>query len=97
LCTRRFSFGQGILATHPLAFAAASIPYLAVVAAAVATLPRPWAVAVAATVGSAHALGVARWGWLLIPAPLLALAALSLVLGALAALARRRGSLASGA
>jgi hypothetical protein len=50
-----------LLGVHPLAFAAAGVPYLLVVLGAVMVLPRRWAAAVTVGVAAAHALAVGVW------------------------------------
>jgi len=80
-----------LLTVHPLAFAASAVPYLLVVLGAVLLLPRSWALVVAVGVALAHAIGVGLWGWVLFGQPLLPLAAVGVVLGALGVLAWRRG------
>jgi len=50
-----------LLSVHPLAFAAAGVPYLLVVLGTVMVLPRRWAVAAAVGVALAHAFAVGVW------------------------------------
>jgi hypothetical protein len=80
-----------LLTIHPLAFAAAAVPYLLVVLGAVIVLPRRWAAAVAVGVAAAHAFAVGVWCVVLFRQPLLPLAAGGLVLVGLGVLASRPG------
>jgi len=57
------------LQIHPLAFAAAGVPYLLLVAALVLWLPRFWAVLFAVAVAAGHALAVIAWCRNLFPEP----------------------------
>jgi hypothetical protein len=59
------------LTLHPLAFAAAGVPYLLLVIGLVTWLPRRWAAGVAMGVASAHAFAVIVWCWYLFSAPAL--------------------------
>jgi hypothetical protein len=56
-----------LLTVHPLAFAAAALPYLAGFVGAVLVLPQRWAVALAIAVAIAHAVGVITWTLVLLP------------------------------
>jgi hypothetical protein len=80
-----------LLTVHPLAFAAAGVPYLLVVVGAILTAPRRWAAGVAIGVAVAHAFAVSLWCQALFREPLLPSAAVGLVLLALAALTLWRG------
>ena len=80
-----------LLTVHPLAFAAAGVPYLLMVVGTVLMLPRRWAAAVAVAVASAHAFAVALWCLVLFRQPLLPLAALGLGLAGLGTVAWQRG------
>jgi len=80
-----------VMSLHPLAFAAAGVPYLLLVFGAVATLPRRGAAAVAIAIPLAHAVGVASWCVILFPEPWLPLGVLGLGLVGLAAVAWRKG------
>jgi hypothetical protein len=79
------------LGIHPLAFAAAGVPYLLLVVATVLWLPRRWAALVAAGVASGHALAVSIWCQNLFPQPTLALVTVALVVVGLGVLAWQRG------
>jgi hypothetical protein len=83
-----------LLTVHPLAFAAAGVPYLLVVLGTVMALPRRWAAAAAVVIASAHAFAVGLWCLVLFPQPLLPLTGLGLVLLALGVLAWRQGRIA---
>lgn len=76
-----------LLTVHPLAFAAAGVPYLLVVAGAVLAAPRQLAVLVAAGVAAVHACAVGAWCLVLSRHPLPLLAAVGLALPALGAVA----------
>jgi hypothetical protein len=80
-----------LLTVHPLAFAAAAVPYLLVVVGTIMVLPRRWAAAVAVAVASTHAFAVAVWCLVLFRQPLLPLAAVGLGLAGLGTVAWRRG------
>src|SRR4051794_6843375 len=56
-----------LLSVHPLAFAAAGVPYLLVVIGTVMVLPRRWAAVAAVVVASAHAFAVGAWCLVLFP------------------------------
>jgi Domain of unknown function (DUF5658) len=49
------------LTMHPLAFAAAGVPYVLLVAAAILWLPGRWSETAAALVSLSHAVGVVAW------------------------------------
>ncbi len=50
-----------LLARHPLAFAAAGVPYALLLAGAILWLPRRWSEAVAVLFTFSHAVGVVAW------------------------------------
>jgi hypothetical protein len=80
-----------LLAVHPLAFAAAAVPYVLLVVGTILMLPRRWAAAMAVGVASAHAFAVAAWCLILFRQSLLPMAATALVLIGLGVVAWRRG------
>jgi hypothetical protein len=80
-----------LLTVHPLAFAAASVPYLLLVVGTIMVLPRRWAAAVAVGAASAHAFAVAVWCLVLFRQPLVPLAVTGLVLAGLGMIAWQRG------
>jgi hypothetical protein len=80
-----------LLTVHPLAFAAAGVPYLLVVAGTIMVLPRRWAAAVAIGIASTHAFAVAVWCLVLFREPLLPLIAVALVLAGSGAVAWQFG------
>jgi hypothetical protein len=80
-----------LLATHPLLFAAAGIPYLAIVVGITVALPRWWAAVFAVAIASAHAVGVAAWCVVIFPQPQWPLLAMFAMTAGLAAVAWRRG------
>jgi hypothetical protein len=84
-----------LLTVHPLAFAAAGVPYLLVVLGTVMALPRRWAAAAAVGIASAHAFAVGLWCLVLFRQPLLPLAGVGLVLIGLGLLAWQRGRMSS--
>jgi hypothetical protein len=69
-----------LLTVHPLAFAAAAVPYLLMVIGMVLVLPSRWAAAVAGGIAAAHAFAVGVWCTVLFDQPLLPLATVGLVL-----------------
>lgn len=80
------------LSLHPLAFAAAGVPYLALVVALVMWLPwRRLAVFVAVAVASGHALAAIMWCRILFHEPAIVLVPMAFVVASLAALAWQRG------
>jgi hypothetical protein len=81
-----------LLTVHPLAFAAAGVPYLLVVVGTVLVVPWHWLAVVSLGVAFAHAFAVGVWCHVLFRQPLLLVACVGLVLFALAATAgwRRR-------
>ena len=83
-----------LLTVHPLAFAAAALPYLLVVVGTVMALPRRWAAAAAVGIASAHAFAVGLWCQFLFRQPLLPLAGLGLVVIGLSVIAWRQGRIA---
>lgn len=83
--------GAWLLTVHPLAFAAAGVPYLLWMLGVILALPRRWAIGFAAVIAASHAVGVGAWCVILFPEPLLPLAAVGSGLLALGALAWRLG------
>ena len=79
------------LSLHPLAFAAAGVPYLLLVVALVLWLPRLWAAVMAVGIASGHAFAVALWCRYLFPQPALPLVTEALVVIGLGVLAWQRG------
>jgi uncharacterized protein DUF5658 len=69
-----------LLGVHPLAFALSAIPYLAVIALAVVSLPRYLGAAIALCVAVAHAFAVGWWCFVLFERPLSPAAVVILVL-----------------
>jgi hypothetical protein len=80
-----------LLTVHPLAFAAAGVPYLLVVAGTIMVLPRRWAAAVAIGIASTHAFAVAVWCLVLFREPMLPVIAVALVLAGSGAVAWQFG------
>jgi hypothetical protein len=80
-----------LLTVHPLAFAAAGVPYLLVVAGTIMVLPRRWAAAVAVGIASTHAFAVAVWCLVLFREPMFPLIAVALVLAGSGAVAWQFG------
>jgi hypothetical protein len=58
--------GAWLLTVHPLAFAAACVPYLVLVGGLIVALPRRWALLVAVVVPLAHAFAAAVWCFVLL-------------------------------
>jgi hypothetical protein len=79
------------LGLHPLAFAAAGVPYLLVVVAVILWLPRRWAALTAAGVAAGHAFAVVVWCQILLRQPAFALVPMALVVVGLGLLAWQRG------
>jgi hypothetical protein len=79
------------LSRHPLAFAAAGVPYLLLVALVVACLPRPWALLAAVGVAAGHAVGAAMWCWILFPQPAVGLVPLAILVAGSGRFAWQRG------
>ncbi len=79
------------LTMHPLAFAAAGVPYLLLVASAVMWLPRRYAAVVAVVVASGHAFAVTTWCLVLFHQQVLALVTVGLAILGLGVLAWQRG------
>jgi hypothetical protein len=59
--SERNPLGAWLLTVHPLAFAAAGLPYLLLVLGTVMVLPRRWAVLTAVGIAATHAFGVGVW------------------------------------
>ncbi len=79
------------LSLHPLAFAAAGVPYLVLVVALVLWLPRRWAVLAAVAVASGHAFAAILWCRNLLDQPAFAIVPMALVVVALGWVAWQRG------
>jgi hypothetical protein len=79
-----------LLTVHPLAFAAAAVPYLLLVMGTVMLLPRYWAATVAAGIALVHLIGVGLWCTVLLREPLIPLAGIGAAVVCVSALAWRQ-------
>jgi hypothetical protein len=79
------------LSLHPLAFAAAGVPYLLLVVTAVMWLPRRGAAVVAGAGTAGHTIAVTAWCWILFAEHLLALPIARATFAGLGVLAWKRG------